>query len=169
MLRRLALERIPVAAGIPRNAIPSLHMAWVILLFWNTKGLAKKLRIFMAVYLVLTAVATLGMGEHYFVDLVAGVPFALFVQAVVWPGNKPSLRVRASAVVSGLALTVAWLLLVRFGVKWMLFSPILPWALVTATGVAVWMVNAKFSVSSEGSRQANEVPPPRPLVLGAHG
>jgi hypothetical protein len=169
MLRRLALERIPVAAGIPRNAIPSLHMAWVILLFWNTKGLAKKLRIFMAVYLVLTAVATLGMGEHYFVDLVAGVPFALFVQAVVWPGNKPSLRVRASAVVSGLGLTVAWLLLVRFGVKWMLFSPILPWALVTATGVAVWMVNAKFSVSSEGSRQANEVPPPRPLVLGAHG
>jgi hypothetical protein len=169
MLRRLALERIPVAADIPRNAIPSLHMAWVVLLFWNTKGLAKKLRIFMAVYLVLTAVATLGMGEHYFVDLVAGVPFALFVQAVVWPGNKPSLRIRASAVVSGLGLTVAWLLLVRFGVKWMLFSPILPWALVTATGVAVWMVNARFSVSPDGSRQANDVPPPRPLVLGAHG
>jgi hypothetical protein len=169
MLRRLALERIPVAADIPRNAIPSLHMAWVVLLFWNTKGLAKKLRIFMAVYVALTAVATLGMGEHYFVDLVAGVPFALLVQAVVWPGNKPSLRVRASAVVSGLGLTVAWLLLVRFGVKWMLFSPILPWVLVTATGVAVWMVNAKFSVSSDSSRQANEVPPPRPLVLGAHG
>jgi hypothetical protein len=168
-LRRLALERIPVSGDVPRNAIPSLHMAWVVLLFWNTKGFSRAVRIFMAVYVALTAVATLGIGEHYFVDLVAGLPFALFVQAAVWPGDKPTLRVRASAVASGLGLTLAWLLLARFGVKWMLVSPVLPWALVTATGIAVWRVIAWSSVLPNSSRQANDVVPPRPLVLGAHG
>jgi hypothetical protein len=116
-LSRLFLDQIPVNGVVPRNAMPSLHMAWVVLLFWNSKGLSRTLRIFMAVYVALTVVATLGMGEHYFVDLVAALPFALFVQAVVWPGDKPTFKVRATTAASGLALTLAWLLLVRFGAK----------------------------------------------------
>src|SRR5580704_4354769 len=84
-LPRLFLELVPVNSDIPRNAIPSLHMAWAMLLYWNTKGLARGLRIFLAAYVVLTVVSTLGTGEHYFVDLVAGVPFALAVQAAVSP------------------------------------------------------------------------------------
>jgi len=169
MLPRLALDRIPVAADVPRNAIPSLHMAWVVLLFWNTKGLSRALRIFMAVYVALTAVATLGIGEHYFVDLVAGVPFALFVQAVVWPGDKPTLRVRARTVAAGLGLTLAWLLLARFGAKWMLVSPILPWTLVAATGIAVWMVKAWSSALPNRALPANDGSRPQSLALGAHG
>jgi hypothetical protein len=168
MLRRLALDRMPVAADVPRNAIPSLHMAWVMLLFWSTKGFSRALRIFMAVYVGLTAVATMGIGEHYFVDLVAGLPFALFVQAVVWPGDKPRLSVRVGVVTSGLGLTLAWLLLVRFGAKWMLVSPILPWALVVATGIAVWRIKAWSSALPIGSPRANDSTPATPLAFGAH-
>jgi hypothetical protein len=168
MLRRLALDRMPVAVDVPRNAIPSLHMAWVMLLFWSTKGFSRALRIFMAVYVGLTAVATMGIGEHYFVDLVAGLPFALFVQAVVWPGDKPRLSVRVGVVTSGLGLTLAWLLLVRFGAKWMLVSPILPWALVAATGIAVWRIKAWSSALPIGSPRANDSTPATPLAFGAH-
>ena len=143
-LHKLFLEPIPVSADIPRNAIPSLHMAWVLLLYWNTKGLARSLRIFMAVYLALTVISTMGTGEHYFVDLVAGVPFAFFVQSFVSPGLKPETSKRAIAASTGLALTVSWLLLVRFGARWMLVSPVLPWSLVGVTGAAVWKLRAWF-------------------------
>lgn len=141
-LPKLFLERIPVRADIPRNAIPSLHMAWVLLLYWNTKGLARSLRIFMAVYLALTVVSTLGTGEHYLVDLVAGIPFAFFVQSIVSPEQKPRAAKRAVAAFAGLALTSVWLLLVRFGARWMLVSPLLPWSLVAITGVAVWKLRS---------------------------
>jgi hypothetical protein len=167
-LHRLSLDRIPVNGDIPRNAIPSLHMAWVVLLFWNTKGLLRGIRIFMAVYVGLTVVATLGIGEHYFVDLVAGLPFALLVQAIVWPGEKPSFTDRSITAASGLGLTLAWLLLVRFGAKWMLVSPILPWALIVATGAIVWMVKGRFSGLTNRSRPASSTPAP-PLAFQAHG
>jgi len=143
-LHRLFLERVPVSGDIPRNAIPSLHLAWVVLLYWNAKGVSRALRVFMAVYLVLTVVSTLGTGEHYLVDLVAGVPFAFFVQSVVSPGHKPATSKRAITAGAGLALTLGWLLLVRFGVRWMLVSPALPWSLVVVTGVAVWRLRVWF-------------------------
>jgi hypothetical protein len=147
-LPRLFLELVPVSADTPRNAIPSLHMAWAVLLYWNTKGLSRGLRIFVAAYAVMTAVSTLGTGEHYFVDLVAGVPFALAVQAVVSPDRKAEASRRAMTAGAGLALTVFWLLLVRFGVKWMLVSPLLPWSLVVLSGVAVWRIKTWFDQSA---------------------
>jgi hypothetical protein len=157
-LPKLFLEQIPVSGDIPRNAIPSLHMAWVLLLYWNTKGLARSLRIFMAIYLTLTVVSTLGTGEHYFVDLVAGVPFAFFVQSFVSPGPKPEASKRALAASVGLALTLGWLLLVRFGVRWMLVSPALPWSLVGFTGAAVWKLRSWFNALPNG-REAQPAPP----------
>jgi len=169
MLRRLALDRIPIPADVPRNAIPSLHMAWVVLLFWNTKSLSRAMRIFMALYLALTVISTLGTGEHYFVDLIASLPFALFVQAVVWPGDKPKLSVRAAVAASGLGLTLAWLLLVRFGAKWMLISPALPWALLAATGVTIFMIRARSSAWPRGSASAGGATASPVLAFRAHG
>jgi hypothetical protein len=146
-LARLFLELVPVSSDIPRNAIPSLHMAWVMLLYWNTKGQSRGLRIFLGFYAVMTVVSTLGTGEHYFVDLVAGVPFAMAVQAVVSPDGKAEVSRRAVAASAGLALTIAWLLLVRFGARAMLVSPLLPWSLVALSGVAVWRIRTWFDTS----------------------
>jgi hypothetical protein len=143
-LPRLLLELVPVNSTIPRNAIPSLHMAWAMLLYWNTKGLSRGLRGFLAVYVALTVVSTLGTGEHYFVDLVAGVPFALAVQAVVSPDHKAEFPRRTVVAMAGLALTMTWLLLVRFGARWMLVSPLLPWSLVAGSGAAIWKIKTWF-------------------------
>lgn len=163
-LPRLFLELVPVNSDIPRNAIPSLHMAWAMLLYWNTKGLSRSLRIFLAAYAVLTAVSTLGTGEHYFVDLVAGVPFALAVQAVVSPDRKAELLCRTTVAGAGLTLTIFWLLLVRFGTRWMLVSPILPWSLVALSGVAVWRIKAWFDASPMES--AEPVPQAKACAAG---
>ena len=154
-LHKLFLEQIPVAGDFPRNAIPSLHMAWVLLIYWSAKGLSRWSRFFLIGYAVLTVVATLGTGEHYFVDLVASLPFALAIYAMVCPDHKPALTSRLSVVASGLGLTLAWLLLVRFDTKWMLSSPLLPWSLSVATVVAVVFMNHSLAAPTGTPQQQN--------------
>jgi len=165
-LSKLFLERLPVNPDIPRNAIPSLHMAWVVLLVWNAKTFSHGLRIFLGVYLALTVVATLGIGEHYFVDLVAGLPFALFVQTVVSPGAKPPLSNRVAASALALGLTLAWLLLTRFGTRLVLASPTIPWLLVAAIGVALWRIKAWATPKADSSPSRDVAP--QTLAMGAH-
>jgi len=160
VLHRLFLQAIPVNPDVPRNAIPSLHLAWVLLLWWNCKGLSRALRVFMAVYLALTVVSTLGTGEHYFVDLVAALPFALCVQAVVSPNSNSTVFRRALVGASGLAMTLGWQLLVRFGTKAMLLSPALPWGLVALTGILVWKIKSWFESSAP-----SQVPQPPRMQL----
>jgi hypothetical protein len=70
-----------VDSGLPRNCIPSMHLGWALLIAWNVRGRA--LRTCAWLFVGLTALATVGLGEHYFVDLLAAVPFCRAVQAVV--------------------------------------------------------------------------------------
>ncbi len=62
-----------------RDCMPSLHLAWALLL-WIYSG--RWLRIPMLIFAVLTAAATVGLGEHYAIDLVAALPFTWAVCAV---------------------------------------------------------------------------------------
>src|SRR5262249_18723518 len=72
-LHRLFLE--PVAITGPRNAIPSLHMTWTLLAWWYSRGLSKLERTIALAFVVFTVTATLGTGEHWFVDLIVAFPF----------------------------------------------------------------------------------------------
>ena len=156
LLPKLLLEKIPVPATAPRNAIPSLHLTWALLLYWNTKGMSRVLRAFLGVYLALTVVSTLGTGEHYFMDLLAAVPFSLLVEAVVSPGGRLSSSRRILVASYGLGLTMGWLLLARYGVKLMLISPAVPWGLSAVSCGTVWMLSTRCgSVSSIPYPEAN--------------
>lgn len=94
--------------------MPSLHFAWVLMLLWWTRGQRAWLRISAASFLILTALATLGLGEHYVLDLVVAVPFTVFTVAVVaavLPGNG----ILWTPLGAGLGLFGLWLALLRFG------------------------------------------------------
>jgi hypothetical protein len=75
-----ASGQVLVDVSMPRNCLPSLHFGWALLLLWNCRGRA--LWVFASIYLFLMALATVGLGEHYFVDLLASVPFCAAVQAI---------------------------------------------------------------------------------------
>jgi PAP2 superfamily len=129
--QRLLLQPIPLQG--PRNAIPSLHMAWVLLAWWYSRGLSATERAIALFYLVFVALATLGTGEHYFIDLVVAVPFALFMQSL-FAYDVPFLdRTRLRAVTFGLLSTCAWLAALRFTPRVFWSTPILPWTLCVAT------------------------------------
>jgi hypothetical protein len=130
-VRHLFLE--PVALDGPRNAIPSLHMGWVLLAWWYSRGLSKTERAIALFYLVFVALATLGTGEHYFVDLVVAVPFALFMESLFAYDLRISDSNRIRGVAFGLLSTCAWLAALRFSPHVFWSTPILPWTLCTAT------------------------------------
>jgi hypothetical protein len=123
----------PIALGGPRNAIPSLHMAWVLLAWWYSRGLSPWERAIAMFYLIFVGLATLGTGEHYFIDLVVAVPFALFMESLFAFDLPWSESRRAAGIAFGLLATLVWLLSLRFLPHVFWSSPILPWALCAAT------------------------------------
>jgi hypothetical protein len=134
----LVLETVQVKGA--RNAIPSLHMAWVLLVWWNSEGLPRWIRAIALAFVIFTIFATLGTGEHYFVDLVAAFPFALMVQALCLYPLPFRYGARRGAFLFGAFASLSWMALVSFATPFFWISPVISWALVIATiSITSWL------------------------------
>jgi membrane-associated phospholipid phosphatase len=89
-----------VASAVePTNCMPSMHMAWALLIAVNARGRA--LKVVLWSFAAMTGVATIGLGQHYVVDLVAAVPYAAASQAVAlrfpkWAARRNPWRIESS-------------------------------------------------------------------------
>jgi hypothetical protein len=129
--RRLRI--VPVLLKGARNAIPSLHMTWVLLVWWNSKGLPRWVRGIALAFVWFTVLATLGTGEHYFVDLVVAFPFSLMVQALCSYSLPFRSGERRTAFLFGTFVTLVWLALLSYATPLFWISPVIPWAMIVAT------------------------------------
>jgi hypothetical protein len=129
--RRLVLE--PIAVPGPRNAIPSLHAAWIFLVYWFARRLSVVERIGAGIFVFFTLCATLGTGEHYLIDLVVAAPFSLLILALAmgfcgrWKGAY------WAPLLGGLGVTLLWFALLRYATAVFRFSPAISWAACLAT------------------------------------
>ncbi len=121
---------------VPRNGVPSLHTAWALLLYWHARPHGRQARAFAGGWLALTLLATLGLGEHYVIDLVIGVPVAVAVEAACAFDLPLARGPRPRALVTGAVLTVLGLLVVRTAETRALDAPAAMWALVSVTVLA---------------------------------
>jgi PAP2 superfamily len=113
-----------------RNAMPSMHMTWALLVWWSAWELTPLARFVASGFAALTFLATLGFGEHYLVDLIVAVPFALLIEAIC--ALKRDRKTALGAGAAGLALTLSWLLMLR--TPWVGQLPIWAcWAMVAGT------------------------------------
>lgn len=120
-----------------RNAMPSVPFACALLIWWNTAGLHRIWRWLAAGFLAMIFLASLGFGEHYLVDLIVAVSFAVAMQALALRTRSWAPFERRVAAGGGAALTLAWLGALRFGV--FLNAPGLCWLAAVATlGLALW-------------------------------
>ncbi|MFJ2769221.1 phosphatase PAP2 family protein [Streptomyces sp. NPDC087300] len=103
---------VPYDGLTPRNCMPSLHTAWSVAIFIHTRKGSRPLRWAGTFWLVATLSATLGFGYHYGVDLLAGVVFALTVEAALrtydhgW--HRSGIRLVAHGTVVFAALLVSY-------------------------------------------------------------
>jgi membrane-associated phospholipid phosphatase len=122
--------------GLP-NAFPSLHVATALVFVLMAPG--KLWRAVALVFFAGTWLATIATGEHYLIDLIAGLMFGCFAASV---GYR---RYKGAAVY--LAIVAAWSLAVRFGFALFIAQPMLlrVFAGITAAG-AVWSVIREWRV-----------------------
>ncbi|HTW65629.1 MAG TPA: phosphatase PAP2 family protein [Bryobacteraceae bacterium] len=130
-------------AGV-HNAIPSMHMAWAFLVLWSAMELGPFAIAAAGTFAGFTALATIGTGEHYLVDLVVSAPLVLAVTA--------GLRRDILRCTIGLTIVLGWLIYLRSGAfllcsgatNWMLIAATLGTA-VAAERVALWPLRSPLS------------------------
>ncbi|MEU3660659.1 phosphatase PAP2 family protein [Streptomyces sp. NPDC032940] len=121
---------IPFDGITPRNCMPSLHTAWATSLYVHTRRGSRPVRWAGTFWLAGTLIATLGFGYHYGTDLVAGVVFALTVEAAMralargWDRSATLLVAHGTAVFALLLLAYRFLAREMAGCPW-LFGPLL--------------------------------------------
>lgn len=73
---------LAIPGDAPRNCLPSLHAAWAYLIWeFSHQFLSRRFSFMIFVWLVLTLIGTITTGEHYFIDVLLGVDFALAISA----------------------------------------------------------------------------------------
>jgi hypothetical protein len=164
---RLFLEPVTIAGA--RNAMPSLHMAWMLLAWWYSRGLSWLERLIVFIFLAFTAFATLGTGEHWLVDLIVAFPFALMIEGACAYSVPLKKSPRLRAICFGLLATLGWLILLRYAPKFFWISPVLPWGIAAATIATTVFLQAGLGrivdlTDRSDQRAAQTVPAP---VLGA--
>ncbi|MEU5090046.1 phosphatase PAP2 family protein [Streptomyces sp. NPDC021356] len=153
-----APHAMPFDGITPRNCMPSLHTAWATTLFIHSRKGSRTMRYAGAFWLVATLTATLGFGYHYGCDLVAGVVFALTVEAAMrafargWDRSAVQFISYGATVFTALLLAYRWLPLQMADLPW-LYGPLLLLAMASVV---------LFYVRTTKRWDAQETPVPLP-------
>jgi PAP2 superfamily protein len=114
-----------LAAGLALNTTPSGHVAWALLLLrFAYSHCGKAVAVIFGLLLGIMAVATLGLGEHYVIDLILSVPY----MAAIWALVHKQWRHAGGL----LGLVIAWLILLRQTWASILPAPVI-WLLCAIT------------------------------------
>jgi hypothetical protein len=126
-LLQAAQSKLP---PVPRNGMPSLHVAWALLLLWNLRR-HRVLFFASAWYALWTILATLGSGQHYLADSIVAPALVLAVQAGCG-GVRAEWRQPTLVLTS--VIIVGWLLAFRTGAALAIPAGSAAWA---ATGISL--------------------------------
>jgi len=170
--RTLPLSPIPVKGS--RNAIPSLHMAWILWCWWWVRGLQPWLKAVILWFVLFTVISTLGTGEHYLIDLVVAFPFTLMICAAFTPAVPWRHADRLAALSAGLAGTFLWFVLLRHTPRLFWISPAVPWTMVIGTLALVYWLKFRLFRSLDAlaplaARSSAPAPSPAEITSSAAG
>ena len=149
------------APNSPRNAMPSFHVAWAIILARSLAGSRVSLRLGVLIFASLTALATIGSGEHYVVDLVAAAPFLVALEAAA-AHRFIAVRQRIPRIMIGLVLFALWIVAVTRApvvVPFLAQHSMAMWAFVVGTLVISLAAALPSILSDKEKRRSERVAP----------
>ena len=151
----------PQWIAAPANAMPSLHCSAALLIWWNSRHWRPG-RYLAPVFLALTLLATIGLGEHYVIDLIVAVPYALFIQALAT--RYPS---RMACLVIAFILWAGWLVSLRYAFSLVVDSVWLLRVLAIVTvALPLWLRGRLLRSVVSHPKIAERTPWPRTVVVG---
>jgi hypothetical protein len=148
-LAGLSVERIAVLP-VPRNANPSLHFGWALMMClyaWMRRSWI--LILSSTIFVAFTAMATVGFGEHYLIDLIVTVPLVVGVLTVC--SAPAASKMFGCRMTLGVGITGGWLLCLRFGL-FLGMSPVIGWSaaaltLLISSSLFSALVKQRFALS----------------------
>ncbi len=139
----------PVSAyfsqAAPRNCMPSLHTAWATAILLHALRGPRLLKAFGVFWWVCTISATLGIGAHYGVDLIAGFVFALTLESAMARPEDGWHRRRIVTVAGGALAFAVILLCIRYLSVPMAGSGALAPVLLLGTAAAMVVAYARIA------------------------
>ena len=146
-----------VIAPAPRNAIPSMHFGWTFIMWVISLRYNFVVRTAFGLLMIFNIFATLGLGEHYLIDLIIAIPFMLFVFAFCRKSLKEQDALRNQAFLAGIIITVLWCVYIRAGNEYFNIIPGLSWLLVLATMLSSYRYYSLLT-SPEFDKYGNRFP-----------
>jgi hypothetical protein len=141
-----------LALPMPRNCMPSLHSGWALLVFWGARPLSRLWRIVATLFLAITLLATVALGFHYVVDLVAAFPLTMAVAAWGTSTREPGLR--RTAMTAGLAMATAWIGVVTWSEAFLRLPAVVAWMLAIAVVATSWMLERRVHAARSTEAKA---------------
>ena len=140
---------------VARNCMPSLHTAWALAAWLQARRMSRGLSIFAAVWFVGTELGTLGLGEHWLIDLIVAVPFTCFVFALA-DGAARDRKHRPTLLLLG-ALVFLWLAALRHYGSTLTEYTLLVQVAMLATPVLAFARSFLTARANQGRPQASHV------------
>ena len=137
-LPRMPYPLISLNPETLRNGLPSMHFGWALLIWWGLYRRSAMWAWVSGAFVVLTVIATLGLGQHYLIDLIVAVPFVGMLQAAI-AEERSWWGARVVLFGGGLLATMAWIWVLRQPDAWGSGTVLV---LLSALSVAVplWLV-----------------------------
>ena len=92
-LSRLYASAFP--AGYERNAMPSLHLTWILCAFFSVYNFGAVYRSIWGVLVFLTLISAFSVGCHWMTDFIAALPFTCMIMGISCHRAERRLRIAA--------------------------------------------------------------------------
>jgi hypothetical protein len=133
-------------APVARNGMPSLHIGFTLALLWSLRSQPRWIRAAGGVFMALTILATLGLGEHYLIDLIVAPAMVLAVQAFF---QVAPLIERIASMAAGAVIVLAWLIAFRTGAAMAIPAGLPTWTLAAITVAIPLMMESRLRAVAE--------------------
>lgn len=105
-----------------RNGMPSMHFTSAVTILFVSAALRSKLYFLFALFfLIATFFATMGFGEHYLIDLIVAMPYAVLISVIlIAPARyfKQGAIAKAWLLIAALIFAI-WMILIKFQISWL--------------------------------------------------
>ena len=133
----LPIEAPPFLA---RNGMPSLHLSWILAVYYSLYRTKSIYRHIAMALVFLTFLATFSIGCHYLIDLIIAIPFFTALLAASLFGA--STKLRWLCFIFGASTTMGWLYLFKYSINYALNMPVTTLSLLVLTdAIALYLAN----------------------------
>lgn len=99
----------------PRNGMPSMHFGLTLFAFINSKGLHWIKRLLFLIFFIITAIATMVLGEHYFIDWIGALP--IIIISILISDTSLNWNMKKVFLMRSIINLVIWYLFLWYGVR----------------------------------------------------